>query len=400
MLTRQGWLVVLLAIGLLAAGRVLSVYELTALGVATGMLVLVSAIWVATRRMSLKVSRHLQPSRVQVGGTSTVTATVTNTGHRKSPVMYMLDQVGTELSAVRCEIMPIPAGDNVRVVYRIPTSQRGIIGVGPMTLSVRDPFGIAAVRNPIFGVSELTVLPHIDKILPPPSTLGHDPHGGLENPDAIGRVGDEFYALRPYEFGEDLRRVHWPSSAKRDVMMVRQDEQPWQGRSTVLLDVRHSKQPKESFESCVSAAASVTSAAFGRGDLVRLVTTDGGDSGFGTGHAHMDAILEYLATAQLSRQASLQASLALLAKRANGGGLVVVTSKCPSHELTQIRRLQQIFGFVLTVEFTRTSWDGTPTARPVAPEPGLIRADDRAMFIELWNSSIRTAEPRAERAMR
>ncbi|MFV1990620.1 MAG: DUF58 domain-containing protein, partial [Acidimicrobiales bacterium] len=315
-------------------------------------------------------------------------------------VMYLLDQVGTELSAVRCEIMPIPVGDNVRVVYRIPTSQRGIIGVGPMTLSVRDPFGIAAVKNPVFGVSELTVLPHIDNILPPPSTLGHDPHGGLENPDAIGRVGDEFYALRPYELGEDLRRVHWPSSAKRDVMMVRQDEQPWQGRSTVLLDVRHSRQAETTFEPCVSAAASVISAAFQRGDLVRLVTTDGGDSGFGTGHAHMDAILEYLATTQLSRQASLQTSLALLARRSNGGGLVVTTTKSPAHELVQIRRLQQTFGFVVTVEFTKTSWDGTSDPAAAAAEPGLIRADDRATFVELWNAAIRTAEPRAERSMR
>jgi uncharacterized protein (DUF58 family) len=400
MLTRQGWSVVLLALGLIAAGRILSVFELSALGVAAGILVLGSAVWVASRRMNVRVNRQLQPSKVQVGATSSVTASVTNTGHRKSPVMYLLDQVGTEQSAVRCEIMPIPTGDNVRIVYRIPTSQRGIIAIGPMTLSVRDPFGIAAVKSPIFGVSELTVLPRIDRIQPPPSTLGHDPHGGLENPDALGRVGDEFYAMRPYEVGDDLRRVHWPSSAKRDIMMVRQDEQPWQGRSTVLLDVRHGKQVDEAFESCVSAAASVISAAFERGDLVRLTTTDGGDSGFGTGHAHMDAILEYLATAQLSRQASLQASLGVLSKRSNGGGLVVVTTKAPRQELQQIRRLQQTFGFVFVVDFIKPSWDGAADQVSSAPEPGIIHVPSRSSFAEQWNTALRTSTPRTERAMR
>ncbi len=102
MLTRQGWSVVLLALGLIASGRILSVFELSALGVAAGILVLGSAIWVASRRMNVRVSRQLQPSRVQVGATSSVTASVTNTGQRKSPVMYLLDQVGTVQSAVRC----------------------------------------------------------------------------------------------------------------------------------------------------------------------------------------------------------------------------------------------------------------------------------------------------------
>lgn len=398
MLTRQGWLVAILALGLATVGRVLSVFEITALGLGTGMLVFASAIWVGTRQMKVKVLRRLQPTRVQAGTPSTVTATISNTGNRRSPVMYLHDRIGQDKSAVRCEIMPIPTNDNVRVVYRIPTSQRGIIAIGPMTLAVRDPFGLASVRNRIFGVSELTVLPLIDRILPPPSSLGHDPHGGLENPDALGRVGDEFYALRQYQIGDDLRRVHWPSSAKRDEMMVRQDEQPWQGRSTVLLDLRSNHQVDASFELCVSAAASIISAAFERGDLVRLTTTDGGDSRFGTGHTHIDAILEYLATVQTSRQGTLQSSLGFLQKASNGGALVVVTSEVPVHELGEFRKMQQTFGSVHIVSFTKSSWDTdtNPTVRPT--EPGLLQVTRANPFVELWNATMRSGAPRAEKS--
>ena len=84
-------------------------------------------------------------------------------------------------------------------------------------------------------------------IRPLPQTHGRDPHAGAEHPNAVARSGEDFYALRPYVVGDDLRRVHWPSTARHDELMVRQDELPWQGRATVLLDVRrgaHARDPR------------------------------------------------------------------------------------------------------------------------------------------------------------
>ena len=95
--------------------------------------------------------------------------------------------------------------------------------------------------------------------------------------------------------GDDLRRVHWPSSARHDELLVRQDELPWQGRTTVLLDVRKAAHSGDSLEVAVSAAASIVAATARRNDLVRLVTTDGTDSGFAPGSDHVEAIMEHLA---------------------------------------------------------------------------------------------------------
>ena len=98
-----------------------------------------------------------------------------------------------------------------------------------------------------------------------------------------------------YVVGDDLRRVHWAATARHDDLMVRQDELPWQGRATVVIDTRAAAHTPETFERAVSAAASVVTAAARRQDLVRLVSLDGADSGFAGGHSHAEALLEHLA---------------------------------------------------------------------------------------------------------
>ncbi len=55
--------------------------------------------------------------------------------------------------------------------------------------------------------------------------------------------GEDFFTLRDYEDGDDLRKVHWPSSAKRDRLMIRQLEMPWQSRALIVLDTEVANYP-------------------------------------------------------------------------------------------------------------------------------------------------------------
>src|SRR5438105_13844791 len=73
-------------------------------------------------------------------------------------------------------------------------------------------------------------------------------------------VGIDFFALREYEMGDDLRRVHWRSTARTGELMLRQDEMPWESRATILLDNRPSTHSGDSFERAVEAAASIATA--------------------------------------------------------------------------------------------------------------------------------------------
>ena len=73
----------------------------------------------------------------------------------------------------------------------------------------------------------------------------------------VSDLGDEFLTLREYELGDDLRRVHWRSTARTGELMIRQDEARWRSRAAVVLDVHPDGHDDESFEVAVEAAASV-----------------------------------------------------------------------------------------------------------------------------------------------
>jgi uncharacterized protein (DUF58 family) len=171
--------------------------------------------------------------------------------------------------------------------------------------------------------SELTVLPAVQSVLPLPHTSGDDPHDGADHPSAVIARGDDFYALRPYSVGDDLRRVHWRTTARRDELVVRQDQPPWQARSTILLETADDSHSPDSFEAAVSAAASIATACSGAGHLVRLVTTGGYDSGAIAARAHLDDVLEHLALVDTD-ESQLTDGLRILHRPGSGGALAML----------------------------------------------------------------------------
>lgn len=390
MLTRSGWLVAGLALVLLAVGRLFGIEELFVAGTAAAGLVILAAVLVGLARLRLEVARVLHPPRVHAGTPSRVELQVRNVGSRRTPVLHLRDPV-TGTAGADLLLAPLRPGESARAAYRLPTDRRGVLTVGPLDVVVGDPFGLASLATAAATATELTVYPKVDDIVPIPFTSGHDPHAGAEHPNALGRTGEDFYALRPYVVGDDLRRVHWPSTARRDELMVRQDELPWQGRATVLLDVRRTTHTADSLELAVSAAASVVTASWDRRDLVRLVTTDGTDTGFGAGSAHVEAIMEHLATVPPTPAGSLRGVLDALSRSEGGGALVVILAGAPAVELPAIAHLRRRFGSLTTVLFEASARGGRPSDRPAAvPRAGnVVRVTDERPFADAWNAVMR-----------
>jgi uncharacterized protein (DUF58 family) len=110
-------------------------------------------------------------------------------------------------------------------------------------------------------------------------------------------LGSEFLTLRPYEVGDDLRRVHWRASARSGELMIRQDEARWRSRAAVVLDVHSSAHDAESFEVAVEAAASITERLVRLSRQVEVVTSAGEMLGTG-GDARHD-VIDALATVSL-----------------------------------------------------------------------------------------------------
>jgi uncharacterized protein (DUF58 family) len=381
-LTRSGWMVAAVAVGLFVTGRLLGIFELFLVGAAAA--VLVAGALVAVRRTPLRldVSRTLHPPRVHAGTPSRVELSVRNRSARRTPVLTVRDPVGRGRSAA-VALAPLGQGQTMRAAYRLPTERRGIVPVGPLRVEVADAFGLASLSTTAAPVVELTVWPAVVDVDPLPHTVSDDPHGGADHASALAAGGEEFYALRPYAAGDDLRRVHWRSTARWGELLVRQDERPWQGRATVLLDTRRGTHGPASFERAVSAAASIVVACWRRHFLLRLVDTAGYDSGFAAGTAHVEALLERLATVEPVEAGRLAATVAALRRPGNGGACAVLLGDPAGPDVERVARLRPPFGALAVLAFPPR-----PGRSTEAPPAGVTTVDDDEGFPDAWRLAL------------
>ena len=335
MLTRRGWFTGVLAGALLVLGRIFGTVEGYIAGATIAALLVGSVLWLVATRLDVAVTRVLHPPKVHAGSSTRVDLAVANKAGRPSPVLNLRDRVsGTRGASLL--VAPLEPGQETRAAYRFATERRGVVTVGPLEVELTDPFGLARLRLPAAGVSELVVYPPIESLPALPLSAGNDPLAGSEHPNALGRGGEDFFALRAYVVGDDLRRVHWPATARHDELMVRQDELPWQGRTTVVIDDRAGVHTPESFERMVSAAASILVTGTRRQDLVRVVTASGSDSGFGAGRSHVEGLLEALACIEPEAATGLGDAGELLGRTGVSGALVVLTGGATADELHRL----------------------------------------------------------------
>lgn len=330
MITRAGWLLLAGAAVAVVAGRTLGVVELYVLAAAGVLAVGAAVARVALTHPAVDARRLVRPPRVHVGTSARVELEVTGRGPRSSPVLTLTDPVGDRAGA-RLRLAPLRPGRTTRASYRLPTRHRGEVPVGPLATEVTDPLGLARRTRTAAERVRLVVLPHVDVVSPLPRPAGSEPLAGHEPRPGSAGAGDEFHSLRPYVVGDDLRRVHWPMSAQSDDLVVRIDDEPRQGRLTLVLDVEIAATGEEAFERMVSAAASIATAHWRAGDMVRLLCTDGRDTGWVTGRAAFEGLLEVLALAQ--RRTAAHVARTLTAADTGADTVVVVAGDLPDAEL-------------------------------------------------------------------
>ncbi len=382
MLTRSGWLVLVGSVATLVAGRVFGLPELFVLGAVGVVLVVVALLRVRRALPRLDVARVVHPRRVPLGGHSRVELRITNRGGRRAPVLVLHDPVAGTVGA-RVALAPLAPGAEQAASYRLPTERRGLVAIGPLEAHLTDAFGLARRRTAVAGDATLTVLPAIEPL------GGRTPGGGPDDPLAglahpvLGSSGDEDFAtLRPYVVGDDLRRVHWASTARSGELIMRQDDPPWQGHLTVLLDARAERIGAEQFEAAVSAAASLLHAVAQRGDRARLLITDGTDTGLVDARAHRDSLLEHLAL--VVRHAGGDLPEVPTDGRTRAGGLVVITGSPSSADLVRLTAQRGRFGLVRVVAL-----DPSTTASG-GPDLDVLVVGHRSTFGSAWSAAART----------
>ena len=251
---------------------------LTRVGVLVLALPLITAAVIGRSRYRLALVRTVNPQLVAAGQPARVTLALTNEGRTPSGVLLLEDHVPYVLGTrPRFVLEGIGHGWRRHVTYQVRSDVRGRFEIGPMTVRVTDPFGLIELGRAFHTTVPLTVTPRT-------VALPHIPLGGAwtgsgdNRPRAFATGSAEDVTVREYRRGDDLRRVHWRSSARVGELMVRREEQPWQSRATLFLDNRlraHRGQGvASSLEAAVSAAASIAVHLSQRGFTVRLVTAD------------------------------------------------------------------------------------------------------------------------------
>lgn len=398
MLTRRGWLVLLGGLLLATAGRLVGLVELFMLAAAAAAMVAGAAAYVHLTSFSVEATRRLRPGRVPAGTDSRVELAVRNRAGRRSPVLAASDPFDGGRRQAHFLLSPLAPGETAKAAYRLPTDNRGVYDLGPLELHLADPFGLARRSTTAAPPTTLTVYPRVDPIEAPALTRGGDAFASADHPTALAASGDDFYALREYELGDDLRRVHWKSSAKADQLMIRQDEVPWQGRATVVVDLGGGVHTAESLEVAVSAAASILTACWRRRSMVRLVTTDGVDSGPGSGQRHLDAMLEHLAGVGADGTVALGTALAPLRREGNNAALAVITTAAVAEsDLHAVARMQSRFASLTLVLI-----DLAPTAPPRAlPRlSSTVRVTPSVPFAAAWGQAPAAGARRRRPAVR
>jgi uncharacterized protein (DUF58 family) len=223
----------------------------------------------------------------------------------------------------------------------------------------------------------------------PAIRLGGDWAGGGDSRSrSISTMGEDDVTTREYRHGDDLRRVHWRSTARYGELMVRREEQPWQNRGVLLLDSRvtahRGEGPGSSFEWAISAIASIGSHLARDGFGLRFTTESGSEvSGYSAdamaGTPFEAVLLDTLALVSMSGAHSLTAGLAGI-RRGGGGGLVIAAlGNLTDADLDGLARFRHHASSCVAIMLDTASW----TSQTPAPGQPLVRHRDHAQSCAL-----------------
>jgi hypothetical protein len=269
-----------IAAGLTAilCGIVLGERDLVRIGMLVALLPVFAALWIARAGNRLGLARTLGASQVEVGQRASVHLELTNVGPTTG-VLLIEEQIPWALgSRPRFVIDSMRPGWSRHIDYQVQAEVRGRYDIGPVRVRASDPFGLVELRRVFTKTSSLVVIP-VTEPLPAIPLLGAWTGTGDNRPRPFASGSAADVTVRDYRVGDDLRRVHWRSTARVGSLMVRREEQPWQSRCTLFLDnrarVHRGQGPHSSLERAVTAAASLAVHLTAQGFQVRLVSAVG-----------------------------------------------------------------------------------------------------------------------------
>lgn len=234
-------------------GRIAGWSELTVIASVLAITVSLCALFLIGRT-AYDVSLDLARTRVVVGERAVGALTLANRGARAILPSRIVLPVGSGRGEFG--IQRLAPGEEAEELFAIPTQKRGVVKVGPVSVVRGDPLGLFERAHRRDDPVDLFVHPRT--VLFDGQSLGYlRDLEGLPATD-LSRDDVSFHALLEYQPGDDLRHVHWRSTARTGTMMVRQFEET--RRSHFVIGLSRSSADyatAEDFELGISAAGSI-----------------------------------------------------------------------------------------------------------------------------------------------
>ncbi|MFH5823850.1 DUF58 domain-containing protein [Georgenia sp. AZ-5] len=302
-LTTRGTVFAVAGVAAAVLALILGYPDITRIGVFLAALPVLSVLTSLRRTPHLAVRRTVSPAVLHPEEEALVRVEVRNTGRRTSLPFVAEEALDDVLGPPPAFLLPaLPPGGEHVVTYRVRPGRRGVYRIRSLGVELEDPFGLSRSRFALGHAAEFLVLPRVHPLgalrLGRPGDAGEWPV-----PRGVAPQGDDDVSTRPYHHGDDLRRVHWPATAHRGELMVRQEERPARRRATLVLDGRASAHRgrglASSFEWAVSAVASAAVHLAAAGWSLSLVTAETVREGT-AGHVRdLESVLRELALAGL-----------------------------------------------------------------------------------------------------
>ena len=201
-------------------------------GVLLGVGMLLLGLLMSLGNLSCSAETSLDQGHLEVGGQAELVLVLTNPGNRST----RRGRIGLALgqAAVMAPLPALAPGQSHQIRLKLEARSRGVIDLGPVTMEAGDPLGLIRRRRILTGARKLYIHPRTVALPPLEAGLERD----LEGDPGPGIVDDdlEFHALRPYAPGDDMKRVHWLSTARAGTLMVRQYEPTLRTRTELILD--------------------------------------------------------------------------------------------------------------------------------------------------------------------
>ncbi|WP_431778428.1 DUF58 domain-containing protein [Microbacterium aurantiacum] len=290
--------------------------------------------------------RVIDPETVTVGRPSRVRVRVGLRSVLPVPPGTWRDDLGDGLDGAAAGILPAfasglrggtPDERAIDFVYTVTGSRRGVHELGPLAVTLTDPFGLVRRRVRFPSRTSVTVAPAIVDLTGLTDAPGESGGTLHATTDRLGQGADNLVA-RPYAPGDSMRRIHWRATAHRDQLMVRQEESESTPEASVVLDrgaLRWSVEAQDlsgedaAFDAAVSACISATARLVRDGYAVEVVDEEGGilaeriESG---DTAEVEELRTRLALITAHRDSGL-AALTRQFANASTGPVVVVTGR-------------------------------------------------------------------------